>query len=127
MTKALAVVVSLYYLLVSGSVEYFMPYASCLWCCVVLLCCVCLCCSSGCSPLLQLSLSSCVLKGALLVPTLLQLGLSEDLSFCSLFYLVHSCDAFLDSLSRLMHSGIACLASQAPNWAVAFCNGLSGL
>ena len=68
MTKALAVVVSLYNLLVSGSVEYPMPYASCLGCCGVLFCCVSLACGSGCSALLQLSLSSCVLlEGALLV------------------------------------------------------------
>ena len=69
---------------------------------------LCLSCSSDCSALLQLSLS-------------------EVLGFCSLFYLVHSHDALWDSLSRLMPSGIACLASQAPDWAVAFWNGLSGL
>ena len=127
-TKALAVVVSLYYPLAYGSVEYPMPYASCLGCCGVLLCCV--------------SLSSCVLlKGALLVPALLQLSLSCDLGcsallqlslpkvlgFCRLFYLVPFCKAPWDSLSELMHSGIACLASQGPDLAVAVWDGLSGL
>ena len=61
MTKVLAVVISLYYLLVSGSVEYPMPYASCLGCCGVLFCCVSLSCSSCCFAVLHLSLSSCVL------------------------------------------------------------------
>ena len=79
MTKALAVVVSLYCLLVSGSVEYPMPYASYLGCCGVLLCCASLSCFFGCSPLLQLSLSSCVLlKGALLVQSF---GLLQSLLF----------------------------------------------
>ena len=65
MTKALAVVVSLYYHLVSDLVEYPMAYASFLGCCGVLLCHVSMSCSSGCSALLQLSLSSCVLlRGA---------------------------------------------------------------
>ena len=58
---------------------------------------------------------------------LMQLGLSEDLGFCSLFYPVHSCDAPWDSLSRPMYSGIACLASLDLDWAVAFWDGLSGL
>ena len=107
MTKVLALVVSLYYLLVSGSVEYPMPYASCLGCCGGLLCCVILSCSLGCSALLQLSLSSCVL--------LKELCLSKVLAFCSFFYLVPFHDALWDSLSRLMHSGIACLAFQAPD------------
>ena len=79
MTKALAVIVSLYYLLVYGSVECTMPYASCLGCCGVLLCCVNLSCSLGCSVLLQLSLSACVLlKGALLVQSF---GLLQPLLF----------------------------------------------
>ena len=63
----------------------------------------------------------------LLVFSLGDLCLSEVLGFCSLFYLVHSHNALWDSLSRLMHSGIACLVCQAPNWAVAFFDGLSGL
>ena len=54
MTKVLVVVVSFYYLLVSGSVEYAMPYASCLWCCGVLLCCVSLSCSSAFPPVFSL-------------------------------------------------------------------------
>ena len=58
---------------------------------------------------------------------LMQLSLSEDLGFCSLFYPVHSHDALWDSLSRPMHSGIVCLASQALDWAVAFWDDLSGL
>ena len=71
MTKALAVVVSLYYLLVSGSVEYPMPYASCLRCCGVV--------ALLCQLVLQLSLSSCVLlKGALLVQSF---GLLQPLLF----------------------------------------------
>ena len=79
MTKALAVVVSLYYLLVSGSVEYPIPYASCLGCFGVLLCCVSLSCSLDCSALLQLSLSPCVLiKRALLVQSF---GLLQPLLF----------------------------------------------
>ena len=61
------------------------------------------------------------------VPCLMQLSLSEDLGFCSLFYPVYICTELCDSLSDLVHSGIACLASQAPDWAVAFLDGLSGL
>ena len=111
MTKVLAVVVSLYYPLASGSVEYHMPYASCLGCCGVLLCCVSLSCSSACPPVFSLK----------------ELCLSEVLGFCSLFYLVPSCNAPWDSLSGLLHSGIACLASQASNWAVTFWDGLPSL
>ena len=70
-----------------------------------------------------LSLSS----ACLVVLCLMQLSLSEDLGFCSLFYPVHICIALWDSLSGLVHSGIACLAFQAPDWAVAFWDGLSGL
>ena len=44
-TKALIMVESLYYPLVLGSVEYLMPYASCLGWCGVLLCCASLSCS----------------------------------------------------------------------------------
>ena len=55
-----------------------------------------------------------------LVFSLRELCLSEVLGFCSFFYLVHSCDALWDSLSRLMPSGIACLASGAPDSAIAF-------
>ena len=40
--------------------------------------------------------------------------MSEDLGFCSLFYPVHICIALWDSLPGLVHSGIACLASQVP-------------
>ena len=58
---------------------------------------------------------------------LLQLSLSAVLGFCIHFYSVPFCNAPWDSLSGLMHSGIACLASQAPDWAVAFWDGLSGL
>ena len=113
-TKVLAVLVSLYYPLAAGSVEYPMPYASCLGCCGVLLSCV--------------RLSSCVLlKGTLLVLAVLQLSLSKVLGFCSLFCLVHICNELWDSLSGHMHSGITCLAFQVPNWAVAFWGGLSCL
>ena len=61
-------------------------------------------CSSACPPMFSLK----------------ELCLSEDLGFYSLFYLVPFCNALWDSLSGLMHSGIACLTSQAPDWAVAF-------
>ena len=94
--------------LVSGSVEYPMPYASCLGlprCCGQLLCCVCL--SSN---LLDCS-SACLLFWA----------------SAASFYTVHICTALWDSLSGLMHSGIVCLASQAHDWAAAFWDGLSGL
>ena len=91
-----------------------MPYASCLGCCGVLLYCASSSCSSGCSaypPMFSLK----------------ELYFSEDLGFYSLFYLVHSHDTLWDSLSRLMPSGIACLAFQAPDWVLAFWNGLPGL
>ena len=65
---------------------------------------------------LVVSLSWCVL--------LKELCLSEDLGFCSLFYLGHIHIALWDSLSGLVHFGIVCLASQAPDWAVAFWDGL---
>ena len=96
-TKVLAVAVFLYYSLVSGSVEYPMPYASCL----------------ASSSVVECSSSS------QLFLFIKELCLSEDLGFCNLLYLLHSHDALWDSLSRLMPSGIACLASQAPDWAVA--------
>ena len=118
-TKALTMVVSLYHPLIPGSVEYHMPYASCLGCCEVLLCCASLSCSSGYSTYCS---SACPT-----VFSLKELCLSKDLGFCSLFYLVHSHDALWDSLSKLMPSGIACLASQAPDWAVALWDALSGL
>ena len=76
--------------------EYPMPYASCLVSCSVV---------GSCSS----SQLTCPV-----VLCLMQLSLSEDLIFCSLFYPVHICTVLLDSLSRLVHSGIACLASQAP-------------
>ena len=57
----------------------------------------------------------------------LELCLSEEFGFCSLFYSVHICTELWNSLSGFVHSGIACLASQAPDWAVAFWDGLSGL
>ena len=88
--------------LVSGSMEYPMPYASCLASCSIVGCC-----SSS-----QLACP--------VVPCLMQLSLSEDLGFCCLFYLVHIHIALWDSLSGLVHSGIACLVSQAPDWAVSF-------
>ena len=103
-TKTLAVVVSLYYLLVSGSVGYPVHYALCLLPRVLW------------SVALCVRLYSCgLLGGALLVPALLQLGLSKVLGFCSLFYLVHIYNAPWDRLSGLMHSGIACLVSKAPD------------
>ena len=117
-TKALVMVVALYFPLVPDSVEYPMPYASCLGWCGVWLCSACLvapiillCFSSACPPVFSLK----------------ELCLSKVLGFCSLFYLVHSHDALWGSLSRRMPSGISCLASQVPDWAVAFWDGLSGL
>ena len=101
-TKALAVVVPLYYPLVSGSLECPMPLA---WHCGCILCCV--------SLPFNLTWS--------------QLCLSKVLGFCSLFYSVPFCNAPWDSLFGFMHSGIVCLASQAPDWTVAFWDGLSGL
>ena len=95
--------------LVSGSVEYPMSYASCLTSCSVV---------GSCSS----SYFACPV-----VLCLMQLSLSVDLSFCSLFYPIHICTELWDSLSGLVHSGIACLASQAPDWAAAFWDGLYGL
>ena len=86
-----------------------MPYASCLVSCSVVEC------------------SSSSQLACPIVLWLIQLSLSEDLGFCSLFYPVHICTALWDNLSGLVHSGIACLASQAPDWKVAFWDGLSGL
>ena len=107
-TKVLAIVVFLYYLLVLAlwSILCFMP--SCLVSCSVVGCC-------SAHPLLVLLFS------------LKEVCLSQDLGFCNLFYPVHICIALWDSLSVLVHSGIGCLASQAPDWAVAFWDGLSGL
>ena len=77
-----------------------------------------------CLVLLNLSSAHLVvlLEGALLVLffSLKELCLSEDLGLYSLFYPVHVCIALWDSLSGPVHSGIACLAFQAPDWAVAF-------
>ena len=111
-TKTLTMVVSLYYPLVLGSVVYHMPYAFCLGCCEVLLCCVSLSCSSGYSAYCS-SVCPCVFS-------LKELCLSKVFGFCSFFHLVHSHDALWDSLFRHMLSGIACLASQFPDWAFAF-------
>ena len=63
------------------------------------------------------------------VPLLLttQIPPIEEQSQQKNFYLVHSCYALWDSLSRFMPSGIACLAFHTPDWAVAFWDGLSGL
>ena len=84
----------LYYPFVSGSVEYPMPYASCLVSCSVVWRCS-----------LQLSRSWCTfLKGALAcsdVSTLRELCLSANLGFCSLFYLGYIHIALWDSLSGL--------------------------
>ena len=57
---------------------------------------------------------------------LMQPSLSKDLGICSLFHPVYIHTELWDSLSGLVHSGITCLASQAPDWAVAFSDGLSG-
>ena len=73
-----------------GVVQCLVPLACLLRCCGCLLCCV--------------SLSSNLLG--------LQLCLSAVLGFCSLFYTVYICNALWDSLSGLVHSGTACLASQ---------------
>ena len=115
-TKVLAIVVFLYYSLSLGLWEYPMPYASCLATSSIIQCC-----SSG-QLILSLRSSPCPV-----VLCLMQLSLSGDLGFCSLFYLVHICTALWDSLSGLVDSGIACLASQAPDWTVVFWDSLSGL
>ena len=114
--KTLSTVVFLYYLLVLAlwSILCLMP--SWLVSCSVVGCC------SPYSLVFSLRNSACPV-----VLCLIQLSMSKDLGFCSLFYPVHFPDALWDSLSRLVHSGIACLASQAPDWAVAFWDGLSGL
>ena len=70
-----------------------------------------------------LSLSS----ACLVVLCLMQLSLSKGLGFWSLFYPVHSHGTLWDSLSRHMPSGLAFLAFQAPDWAVAFWDGLAHL
>ena len=100
MTNLLAVVVSLYYLLALWNILYLMPlaYGVMECCCAVSICTVAwvvlLYCSSACPPEFSLK----------------ELCLSELLGFCSLFYLVHICNAPWDSLAGLMHSGRACLA-----------------
>ena len=97
MTKVLSIDVFLYYLLilVLWSILCLMP--SCLVSCSVVGCC-------SAYPLLVLLFS------------LKELCLSEDLGLYILFYPVHVCIALWDSLSGLVHSEIACLASQAPDW-----------
>ena len=78
-------------------------------------------------PVVCLGVTILVSSDCPVVLCLMQLSLSEDLGFCSLFYPGHSHGALLDSLSRIMPSGIACPVSQAPDWAVAFWDGMSGL
>ena len=99
-TKALAVAVLLLLFLVSSSVEYPMPYASCLVSCSV-----------------DWSCSSAQ-PACPDVLCFMQLSFLEDLGF---FYPVHICTVLWNSLSGLVHSGLAFLASQAPDWAVTFC------
>ena len=74
-----------------------MPYASCLASCSVV---------GSCSSS-QLAFP--------VVLCLMQLSLSEVLGFCTLIHPVHICTELWDSLSGLVHSGTACLASQAPD------------
>ena len=62
-----------------------------------------------------------------LILSLKELCLSMVLGLCSPFHLVHSHHVLWDSMSRLMPSGIACLAFQAPDWAISFWDSLSGL
>ena len=80
----------------SGSVEYPMPYASCLVSCSVVWRCPC----SSAYPI---------------VLCLMQLCLSEDLGLYSPFYL--GCFSLHPGIACLgyLHYGIACLASQASN------------
>ena len=96
MTKVLIIVVFLYYSfsLALWSILCLMP--SCLVSCSVVGCC-------SAYPLFVLLFS------------LKELCLSEDLGLYSLFYPVHVCIALWDSLPGLVHSGIACLASQTPD------------
>ena len=83
-----------------------MPYASFLVSCSVVEC--------------SSAVSAFLVAQVLCLSFLGELCLCEVVGFCSLFYLLHSHDVPWDSPSRLMHSGIACLASQAPDWAVVF-------
>ena len=57
----------------------------------------------------------------------MELCFSEDLEFCSPFYL--GCFALHPGIACLghVHHGIACLAFQASDWAGAFWDSLSGL
>ena len=78
-------------------------YASCLFS-SLLRCCSCLLCLFFlCRSLLVLQLFCCV-------------SLSTVLGSCSPFYPVHICSACWNSLSVLVHAGIACLASLACDW-----------
>ena len=119
-TKAPALVVFLLLFLVSGSVEYPMPYASCLVSCSV----------DWSSSLGQLACPMCYPFWSSACPSILclmQLSLSEDLGFCRPFYAVHIHTALWDSLYRLCAFWHSFLAFQASDWAVALWDGLSGL
>ena len=85
-----------------------MPYVSCLVSCSVVW-------RQFCSPTCPVDLC------------LMQLCLSEDLGFCSPFYL--GCFVLHPGIACVgyVHYGIACLASQASDWAGAPWDGLSGL
>ena len=107
-TKVLTMVVPLLLSLVSCSVEYPMPYASCL---------------VSCSVVWRYSCSSAYR----VVLCLMQLSLSPDLGFCSSFYLGCFHIAPWDNLSGLCALWEACLASQTSDWAGALWDGLSGL
>ena len=90
---------------------------SCLWLCGVsyVLCLL--------HNLLQCCLALFFSSACPVVFSLKELCLSKDLGFCSISYPVHICTELWHSLSGLVHSGIACLASQAPDWAVALWDG----
>ena len=112
--QALASVVFHLLFLDSDSVEYPMPYASCLTSCSV----------GGEYPVAQLILRSSAYSRVLSV---MKLCLSIILGFCSPFYL--GCFALHPGITCLgyVHYEIACLASQASYWAGALWDGLSGL
>ena len=71
--------------------------------------------------------TACSVVSACLLICLIAALLSTVFGFCSLFYTVHICNALWDSLSVLVHSGTAFLASQAHDWAAAPWDSLFGL
>ena len=100
--------------LISGSVEYPMPYDSCL---------------ASCSVGWRHSVAGLILRNSAcpLILSLIELYLSDPWGFCSLFYL--ECFPLHPGIACLgyVHCGIVCLASHASDWAGALWYGLTGL